>query len=317
MKLSIIVPVFNVEQYIHPCLESIFKQELDEDVFEVILVNDGTKDNSFGVVEDIILQHNNIIVIEQTNQGLSAARNAGMAKAKGDYILFVDSDDVLIENTLKPLVEEAFKSEPDMLFAGFIKMTDEEIATQTISPQEKLLFVEKSGRASFLEDLDAHQCYAWRTIYKKSFLKENDLHFIHGIYFEDVPFTTECYLHAGKCIRTNHTFYIYRQRPGSIVSAINKKKVMDFNKVIAHLWQLREMKLTPAEHLQLMNIIFITFSIEMWFVAHTPTIYAERKEIINDLKQRVPDLAFKADFKQRIKTFLFRYAPDLYLKLSN
>lgn len=315
IKLSIIVPVYNVEEYIRPCVESIFKQGLDESTYEVILVNDGTKDNSFGVIEDIVNSHSNILIVEQKNQGLSAARNTGMTKASGDYILFLDSDDLLIENTLGKLTAELNSSSPDILYAGFVKMTNEEIDTRKMVAQEECICRETTGRKGFLEDYNARECYAWRAFYKRTFLEEKHLRFIPGIYFEDVPFTTECHLVAGKCIRTDYTFYIYRQRPGSIVSAINKKKVMDFNYVIARLWELRRKKLTPPEDKQLIEAIFITFSLEMWYIAHTPELYADRKEIIADLKERVPNLSFRGSMKRWIKSFLFKHAPTLCVKL--
>ncbi len=95
MDLSIIVPIYNVEQYVRACIESIYRQGLDEDRFEVILVNDGTKDKSMEVIQDIIQQHKNITVVHQENQGLSVARNNGMAIAKGEYLLMSDSDELL------------------------------------------------------------------------------------------------------------------------------------------------------------------------------------------------------------------------------
>ena len=87
MDLSIVVPVYNVEKYVRTCIESIFKQGLDEKCFEVIIVNDGSTDRSLEVITDIISQHSNIVVINQENQGLSVARNNGIAAAKGEYIL--------------------------------------------------------------------------------------------------------------------------------------------------------------------------------------------------------------------------------------
>ena len=96
MDLSIIVPVYQVEQYIRPCIESIFNQGLDDDRFEVIIVNDGTKDRSMEVIADIIEQHKNVTVFNQENQSLSVARNVGIATAEGEYILMPDSDDMLV-----------------------------------------------------------------------------------------------------------------------------------------------------------------------------------------------------------------------------
>ena len=107
MDLSIIVPIYNVEKYVRTCIESIFRQGLDENRFEVIIVNDGTQDKSMEVIADIIVRHKNIIVINQENQGLSVARNNGIAVAKGEYLLMPDSDDMLIDHSVEPLLEKA------------------------------------------------------------------------------------------------------------------------------------------------------------------------------------------------------------------
>ena len=114
IQLSVIVPVYNVEKYILKCIESIFCQGIDDNTFELIIVNDGTKDNSMELISDIINRHANVIVINQENKGLSEARNSGLAKASGKYILFVDSDDFLIDNTFKPLLDVAISSSVDI-----------------------------------------------------------------------------------------------------------------------------------------------------------------------------------------------------------
>ena len=115
MDLSIILPVYNVEKYIRSCIESIFRQGLDEDAFEIIIVNDGTPDKSMEAIADIIAQHDNITVIEQKNQGLSVVRNTGIARARGEYILMPDSDDMLIDNSLPKLLEKAIESQADII----------------------------------------------------------------------------------------------------------------------------------------------------------------------------------------------------------
>ena len=98
IQLSIIIPVYNVEKYIRTCIESIFRQGLNEDDFEVIIVNDGSKDRSVEVIQDLIKLHENTIIMNQENQGSSVARNNGIAAAKGEYILMPDPDDLLIES---------------------------------------------------------------------------------------------------------------------------------------------------------------------------------------------------------------------------
>ena len=126
-KLSIIVPVYNVEKYIRPCIESIFRQGLDDADFEVIIVNDGTKDRSMEIISSIISQHKNITVINQENQGLSVARNNGIKKAIGNYILFVDSDDLIVDHCLPFFLEKAIPSNADLIVADFKRMEDYEI----------------------------------------------------------------------------------------------------------------------------------------------------------------------------------------------
>lgn len=209
--LSIIVPVYNVEPYIQACIESIFQQGLDEKDFEVIIVNDGTQDNSMKVIEGFICQHNNIIVINQENQGLSMARNNGMKQARGEYILMPDSDDLLIENTLLPLLEKAIETKADLVVADFIRLNNEEINSIPSIRQNDLNFQEKNGEQLFLEDLNPHECFVWRTFYKRSFLLLNNLHFCPGIKYEDIPFIHECYLKAKK-MPTNITEILYLQK---------------------------------------------------------------------------------------------------------
>lgn len=100
MLVSIIIPIYNVEQYIEQCFTSIYAQDISEDIFEVIAVNDGTPDNSMSIVKTIASQHKNLVIINQENQGLSVARNTGLDHAKGEYIWFVDSDDWLTKDSL-------------------------------------------------------------------------------------------------------------------------------------------------------------------------------------------------------------------------
>ena len=261
MKLSIIVPVYNVEKYIRTCVESIFCQHLDEACFEVILVNDGTKDNSFSEINDLVKAHDNIIILEQENQGLSAARNTGLAKASGEYVLFLDSDDLLICGALPLLLEKALQSESDMIVADFIKLTDDQITNNHTKSFSRIESTEKGGMDFFVNDFNPQECYVWRTLYRRAFLESNHLRFIPGIYFEDVPFTTECYMKAEKCVRFPLIFYVYRQRADSIVASVNMKKLTDLNTVLEHLQTMKQDLSLPANvEMKLSDTMFSTFS---------------------------------------------------------
>lgn len=317
-KLSVIVPVYNVESYIRPCIESIFSQGLDEDDFEVILVNDGTQDNSFGVIDDIILQYGNILKVDQCNQGLSAARNTGMKYATGNYILFVDSDDLLVNGSVVPLLQLAFDYTADLVVADFIKLSDEEIFSYQPHNGLPTQYEVKTGSQLFLEDLNPSESYVWRTLYRREFLETHQLSFIPGICYEDIPFTPECYLRAKNTIRVSLLLYIYRMGHSSITSAMTVKKALDLNKVIERIWHYRDMNGISAEERQrLTDNLFSTFSFLLWCVSHNKEVLDQRESIVNDLRARIPKLWFSNGMKQQLVSFLFRIMPNTYLKFRS
>ena len=169
IKLSIIVPIYNVEKYIRTCIESIFNQGLSDDDFELILVNDGTPDKSLEVISDIIQTHKNIILINQSNQGPSIARNKGIQKATGKYLYFIDSDDSLIENSLPFIIEEIDKTEFDIIVADFFEMLKSNINKDNIKIPKHIKISEKEGDRIYLEELNPHDCHIWHTIFRKDF----------------------------------------------------------------------------------------------------------------------------------------------------
>jgi len=316
MILSIIVPVYNAEQYIHTCIESIYKQGLKEEDFEVILVNDGTTDKSFLRIEDFIKVHDNITIINQPNQGPSVARNTGIEKAHGEYILFPDSDDIIISNTLLAFLKIALESQADMIVGDFLKINSNNISSYVQPAIEHIYHKQKKGTEFFLNDFNSKECFVWRTLYRKDFLNEKKIRFIPGIYFEDIPFTVECYLNAKKCEIVSLPFYIYRQRENSIVASINMKKLQDMNAVIAHLHSLKKEYNANIEK-KIDDVIFSTFSIAIWYIAHNKELLDQRNLYIKDIKGRIPHLKLSNSFKQQIISLFFHLAPNIYIKLCS
>lgn len=318
IDLSIIVPVYNVEKYIRSCIESIFKQGLDDASFEVIIVNDGSTDRSMEMIEYIISQHRNITVINQDNKGLSIARNNGIANAKGKYILMPDSDDLLIENSLKPLLEIALESQADLIVADFKSMTDNEIEQTNTSllQLEMFNYREKTGEELFLEDLNPYHCYVWRTLYRNDFLKENNMSFVPGIYIQDVPFTHECYLKAKKCIRTYWLLNIYRKGHESATFSFNIKKTKDFCTAVAKTWELTHLDgISSRAQNKLREDIYTSFSMIIWIIIHKIDKESDRIEIIDFLKRQAPDLWFRNGVKQELESYMYRYVPHLLIHL--
>lgn len=303
-----------MEKYISPCLTSIFDQRLSENEYEIILINDGTIDNSLHIIKELVKEHDNIQILEQSNKGLSVARNTGLKAAIGEYILFVDSDDLLIKGRLKKILDEALGTKADLIVADYIVMYEDKIPhdqINTIVPYKKTV---KSGSQLFLEDLRPNEYFVWRTLYRREFLNENKLQFIEAITFEDVPFTQECYLKANRCIRMTYPFYLYRRRRGSLSTTINKKSALDLNIIIERIWGLKDdLQITKQERQQLLDNLFATFSLNMWYISKHEDVLRDRKEIVADLKNRVPKLRFSNGFKQRFVSFLYKFMPCQYL----
>lgn len=313
--ISIIIPVYNVEKYIRPCLESVFRQNLEESIFEVIIVNDGTQDRSMEIIQDIINQHPNISVINQENLSLSVARNNGMAKAKGEYILMPDSDDLLIDNSLSLLLKEAVKSKADLVVADFLEMTDEEIEKNSAIPQKEWRVEEKSGERLFLEDLNPRQCYVWRTLFRREFLLENHLRFVPGIRYQDVPFTHECYLKAKKCLRISWLLNIYRRGHESATFSFDIKKARDFCIAMAETWKLIKKGNNPLVLKKLKDDIFVSFVTLISWISFSFKEDSVRMDILHYLEKQIPDLRFYNGFHQMITTMLYRTNPHLFMNL--
>lgn len=319
-KLSILVPVYNVEKYVRACIDSIYRQGLNEEEFEVIIVNDGTEDKSMEVIADIINQHHNISVINQENQGLSVARNTGIAAAKGEYILMPDSDDLLIEYSLKPLLIKAIESHADLVVADFLTMNDNEIENFTKSPSRPhsiTTFIEKTGQQLILDDLIPHECYVWRTLYNRHFLINNHLKFYPGITYQDRPFTYACYLKANKCLKTSTFLYIYRKGHSTAASyLINKKKAFDYCISISEIW-----KVANTERLPIRVRETITTNIAKNIAALTRRTVREiksrkeRKEVIDYLNHVLPQISFRYSTKQTILSYLRKHIPHIYMDI--
>ena len=317
IDLSIIVPVYNVEKYIRSCIESIFNQGLDDNRFEVIIVNDGTQDRSMEMIEDIISQHNNICVIKQNNLGLSVARNNGINSASGEYIQFVDSDDMLIDNCVPYLLNKAISTKADLIVADYIKMNDDQIALF-----QNQHFIQKDGNTQkktgvelFLQDLNPHYCHVWRALYKRDFLKKNSLRFIPNICFEDIPFTHQCYLKANLCLKVNWLLVIYRKGHESISNSFSMKKGRDFCVAISKTWNISlDYDLSNLVKRKIQNNVFANFSKFIYSLSSCNSIsYSEKISLIYYLREIAPNMYFQNGSKQRIVSFLYHRMPSTYL----
>lgn len=221
-RLSVIIPAYNAAAYLQPCLDSIFSQEYSD--FETIVINDGSTDNTATLLE----QYPQVKVIRQENQGMSTARNRGIDEADGEYILFVDSDDLLTEGALATLAPEL--TGEDIIGFNAKKMheaTGEYSYLPTVSEPET-----SDGWTYFcrhrLDPTDIHFVCIWQRAYRRQFLIDNNLRFVDGILrAEDDLFTTEAMLAAHSLKTITPCLYIYRIRANSITTTVDRRRFDD------------------------------------------------------------------------------------------
>ena len=318
--LSIIIPVYKVEQYIRSCVNSVFRQGLEDNAYELILVNDGTPDRSIEQISDLLEQHDNIRVVYQDNQGLPAARNRGLSEATGEYVFFLDSDDILFDHALSLLLEKASVKKTDMVMADFITLTDEEISKRhDFSFQQGNLWTEKSGRQLLIEDQNPGfgAFTVWHTLYRLSFLKEHNIRFVPGIsYAEDFPFTHECCLRAKLCLRTNLVVTAYRQRNNQMTSSFTKRNAMDYAKAIGITWALRKSISLNAEEFD--KLMFNVSDTYLWMIHLTITHvkgFSQQIHILNYLIDQTPELSLNKTGLNWPLRFLYNISPRLLILL--
>ena len=220
IKLSIIVPVYNVAEYLERCLNSLINQTLNE--IEIICVNDGSTDNSLCILEKFAGLDKRIKIINQKNKGLSGARNTGIKLVQGEYFGFLDSDDWVDLDYFEKLYKIAKNCDADISLGDFIRKGKfkHKIRLKLNKEEEFVGDNEKFYGSQFY-----HFPCVWNKIYKTS--KFNDLRFIEGIYFEDGPYTIQALHRANKVVTCCKTYLYYFVNPNSIVKTLNKKKEQD------------------------------------------------------------------------------------------
>lgn len=201
-KISVIVPVYNVEKYLHKCLDSIINQRFRD--IEIICINDGSTDSSLDILEIYAKKDNRIKVISQKNSGPGHARNVGLANANGEYISFVDSDDFLCENSLMEVYFNAISNDSDISifkFYNFNEDGDTYIPTGLLS-DDVFGEVDYNNFTFTYKDIKEHVMHnyfaVWFKLYKKEFLDRYALSFPEGIVYEDVLFQVKSFLFADK-----------------------------------------------------------------------------------------------------------------------
>lgn len=224
--ISIIVPVYNVEQYLEKCVKSITKQTYEN--IEIILVNDGSTDTSGKICDKLKLEDNRIKVIHKENGGLSDARNAGLKKAKGEYIGFVDSDDYIKEDMFETLYNLNKNCNSEISIISYYEIYKDKIIS--VRESNEVQQYDKIGAIKELLKDRNIQSYAWNKLFKKELF--SDLEFPTNKNFEDIATTLLLFEKAKKVVLLEQPKYYYVRRDDSIVGVKNYKTYKDYLDVI-------------------------------------------------------------------------------------
>ena len=277
---SIIIPIYNTSNYLDDCLRSVVEQKFDD--YEIILVNDGSTDNSFDICANYMKQYGNIVLISKPNSGLSDARNTGIHLARGKYLIFLDGDDYW---NGRYILFDLFKiyqhSDPDLIINFFSSVYPDRIV-----PHEPCK--EKCG--DFSRDFESlftqyiYLGFTWTKVIKREIIVNNNLYFIKGRKFEDIPWSFNLVRHINNYAVYPSAFYMYRrEREGSIsryVSITNQKSLFDnFIDVSKELNYIKEY--IPSLYPIMLNY---TYDIHKYVINCYNILSEENKEKLHNMK---------------------------------
>ena len=228
MLFSIILPVYNVEKYLQECVESILKQTYKD--YEIILVDDGSTDKSPEICDRLSEQNPCVKTVHKKNGGLSDARNAGTKIARGEYIIYIDSDDFVIAKDFLEKIADKTKNSPDLIFYKYSKYYD----TQKRLADCPFSLKSAADKASYADKIyslvkaDAFYGMAWIKAIKRAVIADNDICFEVGLLGEDMEWNYHIVFNSRSIDFVDETFIAYRQREGSITATHKIKNLTDF-----------------------------------------------------------------------------------------
>ena len=217
VKLSIIIPVYNSEEFLEKCINSLLAQTIKN--FEIILINDGSKDRSLKICKKFEGIDKRVKVFSQENSGQSKARNIGIENATGEYITFVDSDDWVDADYYEKLVDACDRHNADVACASILRV-------RKLSQKYRIKYTKEAVYTEPQQKIDIARvpdmCYVWNKVYRHEFINKLELRFIEGMFYEDVDFVTRAVFFSNKIVTVPDTYYHYWTNGNSTVKTMHK-----------------------------------------------------------------------------------------------
>lgn len=224
-KVSIIIPAYNSSKTIERCIRSIFKQDFQD--YEIIVVNDGSKDNTGEILDQLAQQDNRLKVIHKKNGGVSSARNTAFEHISGEYVQFMDADDLIPKGSTKALVKTMETYNVDMVIGDYYRVVEKTITLIKGISKDKVLSIQDYAEEIMNTPRDFYYGVLWNKLYKASIIKEYRLRMDDSISFcEDFVFNTEYLNHSQTVKALKMPVYYYIKNPGSLCT-----KNLSFQKV--------------------------------------------------------------------------------------
>lgn len=288
MKFSIIIPVYNVEEFLRQCIDSVIAQTYRN--IEIILVNDGSPDNSKAICEEYVKQYSFVKLINKENGGISDARNVGILNSTGEYIFFLDADDYWKDDFLGDLAEFIYKNNnPDYILYKYKYYNHK----KKIFRENKIIVhrdeLENKNGSSWINMLLANnkkfQWFPWMGLVKRAFILENNLFFEKGRDYGDVLWTPLVFLRAQSINYFDREVYIYRiERVGQITSGFSRE-IFEEMVYISKYWfdNLEKAEIDRELKLRLLESLTIMYFVSIWFLDFlNPN---EKKQLVTLLKE--------------------------------
>ena len=306
IRISIIIPFYNVEQYIAQCLDSVYQQDIPEEEYEVICVDDCSPDNSIAIVEEYAKHHANIVIVRnQYNRKLGGARNAGMEVAKGEYIWFVDSDDFIEENCFIKLLSIAENEDLDMLHFNYVDYPNDATPYRRPIDTDVMSGTDMWFNPAFVW---AHDLVtAWRKLYKRQFLIDNNIQFAEHIMFEDNDYAIVAFANAQRVKHIALCAYHYRNNPNSITRVRYTSEHIGYWLDLAHRLRALEEEFVKDDKDVRYRELLINFT--RYTISNVLSMYAN----IGGDKQREARRVIRKKIDQRLKSYMSR---KTYLKIK-
>lgn len=280
MKFSIVVPIYKVEKYLRECIDSVLSQTYID--YELILVDDGSPDSCPIICDEYAKMDTRIRVIHQANAGIACARNAGIKNASGEYLICIDSDDYLKDNTILQKIADKAVEQVDVVLLGFQKYIE---SSGKFGYTEVPILKSRCSALDMLNQVLATDTYcgtAWTKAVRLNLLHDNNIEFRPGMISEDIDWYLNLLCHASSFDSINDVAIIYRQRPGSISHSPKISSMTD------NLWILEIWPMKFQEKVHDKNLVNCLYSIMAYYYANDLVLYISYPpNIVRSYKSRL------------------------------